>query len=86
MVKANKLYGSLLINVFILLPLVFETYNPSLAISFSGLGYILCPLISLVSIRMLFTSHYPFTVNDFIIVLGHSFILVYIVVRIYAFL
>ena len=78
MTKANRLYGSLLMNVFILSPLAFQTYNPSLAISFSGLAYLMCPIMVLAKSR----CHY--TANGLIILLGHCLILVYILVRAYA--
>jgi len=85
MVKTNKLYGLLLLNVFILLPLIFETHHPSLAISFSGLAYILCPVISLLGVFMLVKPHYPKSTHSMIILLGQSMILVYILVRLILF-
>jgi hypothetical protein len=84
MTKANRLYGSLLMNVFILSPLAFQTYNPSLAISFSGLAYLMCPMISIISIMALSKSRCHYTANGLIILLGHCLILVYILVRAYA--
>ena len=81
MVNTNKRYGLLVLNLFILLPLIFETHNPSLAISFSGLAYILCPVISLFAIHMLINPYYPKSTHSMITLLGHSMILVYILVR-----
>lgn len=81
MINTNKRYGLLLLNVFILLPLIFETHNPSLAISFSGLAYILCPVISLLGVFMLVKTYYPTSIHSIFILLGHSMILVFILVR-----
>lgn len=80
MVNVNKLYGLLALNLFILLPLAFETYNPSLSISFSGLAFIFCPIISILSILMMIKCRELHMIHRLIALLGHSGILLYILV------
>lgn len=82
MVRIKQLYGILALNLFILLPLLFETYNPSLSISFSALGGIVCPLISILSIFLLARPHQSWTIHRFIALAGHSMILLYVLVLI----
>lgn len=80
MVNVNKLYGLLALNLFILLPLAFETYNPSLSISFSGLAFIFCPIISVLSTLMIIKRRKLHMIHRLIALLGHSGILLYILV------